>query len=81
MTRTSKAFPAPAPISGSIRGWLPGSHRTDSFLQLPAGLAPGRSEVAVGVVDPRDRKPAVRLANAGRDAEGWYRVSELDIVQ
>jgi hypothetical protein len=65
----------------SIRGWLPGRHRTELSLQLPAELHAGRHEVAVGVVDPRDRQPAVRLANAGRDAEGWYRVSELDIVQ
>lgn len=80
MTPTSKAFPAPAPISGSIRGWLPGTHHTDSSLQLPTELAPGRYEVAVGVVDSREGGPAVRLANAGRDAEGWYRVSELEIV-
>lgn len=77
----SKVEPSDHVTDTSIRGWLPGTHRTDSSLQLPARLAPGRYEVAVGVVDPRDRQPAVRLANAGRDAEGWYRVDELEIVQ
>ncbi len=77
----SKAEPTDHVTDTSIRGWLPGTHRTDSSLQLPARLAPGRYEVAMGVVDPRDRQPAVRLANAGRDAEGWYRVSDLEIVQ
>ena len=75
-----QGLPSASAYFRSIRGWLPGTHRTDSSLQLPAGLAPGRYEVAVGVVDPRERQPAVRLANAGRDAEGWYRVSELEIV-
>jgi len=64
----------------SIRGWLPSTHRTDSSLQLPAGLAPGRCDAAVRIVDSRERRPAVRLANASRDAEGWYRISELDIA-
>mgnify|MGYP000930089364 CR=1 FL=1 len=76
----SKTGPSDHMTDTSIRGWLPGRHRTDSTLQLPAELAPDRYEVAVGVVDPRDRQPAVRLANAGRDAEGWYRISELEIV-
>ena len=76
----SKTGPSDHVTDTSIRGWLPGTHRTDSSLQLSAGLAPGRYEVAVGVVDSRERRPAVRLANAGRDAEGWYSVSELEIV-
>jgi hypothetical protein len=77
----SKGEPSDHVTDTSIRGWLPGSHRTDLSLQLPAGLAPGRYEVAVGIVDSPERRPAVRLANGGRDAAGGYRVSELEIVQ
>jgi len=40
----------------------------------------GRYELAVGVVDPRDRRPAVRLGNLGRDSDGWYPVSQVEIV-
>jgi len=65
----------------SIRGWLPGENRTEVSLRLPAALRPGRYEVAIGVVDPRNQRPAVRLAVPGRDPEGWYPVSQVEIVQ
>ncbi len=65
----------------TIRGWLPGRHRTESTVQVPAALHAGRYDVSVGLVDLRDQRPAVRLANLGRDPEGWYRVSELQIVR
>jgi len=64
----------------SIRGWLPGRHRTELSLQLPAGFRAGRYELAVGAVEPGNRRPAVRLANLGRDSDGWYPVSSVDIV-
>ncbi|MBN2505086.1 MAG: DUF4832 domain-containing protein [Verrucomicrobia bacterium] len=64
----------------SIRGWLPGKRDTVLPLTVPAALRPGRYQLALGVVDPVSRKPAVRLAIAGRDAEGWYPVSEVEIA-
>jgi hypothetical protein len=65
----------------SIRGWLPGRQRTELSFHVPATLEAGRYEVAVDVVDPRNQRPGVRLANHGRDSDGWYPVSELDIVE
>jgi hypothetical protein len=35
--------------------------------------------MAVGVVDPAMRKPVVRLAIPGRDADGWYPLSTVII--
>ena len=67
-------------MSCSIRGWLPGERRTELSLSLPPALGVGRYELAVGVVDPRDRQPAVQLGNLGRDSDGWYPVSQLEIV-
>lgn len=52
----------------------------DGQIDFPRALGVGRCEVAVGVVDPRDRRPAVRLANLGRDSDGWYPVSQVEIV-
>jgi hypothetical protein len=63
----------------SIRGWLPQTHNVHSLLRLPTSIPPGRYELAVGVVDPGTRVPAVRLAILGRDAEGWYPVSHARI--
>ena len=74
------AAPSDHVTETSIRGWLPGERRTELSLPLQPTLGVGRYELAVGVVDPRDRRPAVRLANLGRDSDGWYPVSQLEIV-
>jgi hypothetical protein len=64
----------------SIRGWLPGPRETAMPLPLPGSITPGQYELAVGVLNPGNKKPAVRLAIAGRDAEGWYPVSRVEVV-
>ena len=74
------AAPSDHVTETSIRGWLPGERRTELSLPLPPALGVGRYELAVGVVDPRDRRPAVRLGNIGRDSDGWYPVSQVEIV-
>jgi hypothetical protein len=66
-------------MEDSIRGWLPGTRKTEAALKLPNSLPPGPYELAVGVVDLASKTPAVRLAIAGRDAEGWYSVSHVEI--
>ncbi|MGO8930470.1 MAG: DUF4832 domain-containing protein [Limisphaerales bacterium] len=63
----------------SIRGWLPQTRNVRSVLGVPTSIPPGRYELAVGVVDPDSKIPAVRLAILGRDAEGWYPVSHARI--
>jgi hypothetical protein len=64
----------------SIRLWLPGPQSMAATLKIPQSFRPGRCDLAIGVVDPKDQTPAVRLAIAGRDAEGWYPVSQLDVA-
>jgi hypothetical protein len=73
------AKPIVAVADTSIRGWLPGSQATKTTVQLPKTVRPGRYDVAIGLVDPATKLPAVRLAIEGRDAEGWYPVSRLEI--
>lgn len=63
----------------TIRGWLPGAHRTALSFDVPLSLQPGRYELALGVVEAIRRQPVVRLAILGRDAEGWYPLGPLDI--
>lgn len=65
----------------SVKGWLPGATKLTEELSLPAGLAPGRYKLAVGVVDPATGKPAVRLAIPGRTADGWYPATELTVTR
>src|SRR4030042_3929858 len=56
----------------SIKGWLPGNVAAAKRLTLSAEVAPGQSELALAVVDPTTREPAVRLAIEGRTEDGWY---------
>lgn len=62
------------------RAWLPGLHAVELRPRLPAGLPGGDYELAVALVAPHDRQPAVRLAIAGRTADGWYPLGRLMIT-
>jgi hypothetical protein len=73
------AKPIVAVADTSIRGWLPGPQATKTTVRLPKTAQAGRYDLAVGLVDPATKQPAVRLAIEGRDAEGWYPVSRLEI--
>ncbi|HRY47595.1 MAG TPA: DUF4832 domain-containing protein [Candidatus Paceibacterota bacterium] len=75
-----KASPIVSAIDHSIRGWLPGRQQTESMLRLPASVPSGRYTLAIGVVELVHKRPSVRLAIAGRDTEGWYPVSHLEIA-
>jgi len=75
-----EAKPIVSVTDTSIRGWLPGTLKTESLLRLPAAIPPGRYGLAVGVVDPGSKTPAVRLGIAARDAEGWHPVSHVDLA-
>jgi hypothetical protein len=63
-----------------VRSWLPGRHDLSAALKIPASTLPGRYHLAVGMLDPYTGEPAVQLAIQGRDAQGWYPVSQLEIV-
>ncbi len=48
-------------------------------VKVPAALDPGPHEISVGIVDPRTEAAAVRLANAGRAADGWLPVGTQEV--
>lgn len=62
-----------------LRSWLPGRHRVEASLALPADLPRGRHQLALGVLDPHYREAEVQLASAGRAPDGWHRLSEIEI--
>ena len=80
--RNEKAAAPPLvlPTPDAIRGWLPGATNTIAKVKLPRSLEPGRYELAVGVVGNAG-KPVVRLAIAGRDNEGWYPLSHVEVAK
>jgi hypothetical protein len=63
----------------SVRGWLPGKIAMAVEPVVPRSAQPGRYELAVGVVDPATKEPAVRLAIVGRSPDGWYPMSEIQV--
>jgi len=62
-----------------IRKWLPGDAVFDGTLYVPDNLAEGDYEVRIGILDPRTRRPAIRLAVEGRQADGWYAMGSLTV--
>ena len=65
----------------SIKGWLPGKISITESLELPEDIKPGLYELALAIIDPVTRKPAVRLAITGRAEDGWYPLSKVDIAE
>jgi hypothetical protein len=63
-----------------VTKWLPGIYDVTLNLPIPTDIEPGRYRLAVALLDPFTRESAVRLAIEGRDAQGWYNLSELDVV-
>jgi hypothetical protein len=62
-----------------VRTWLPGDAVFDGSLYIPETLPEGVYDFRVALLDPRTGKPAVRLAIAGRDSDGWYTEGQIQI--
>ncbi|MBI5693125.1 MAG: DUF4832 domain-containing protein [Verrucomicrobia bacterium] len=67
------------------RSWLPGKPAVvTAELSLPAALKTGRHEVSLGLFDrssARERPVEWALREALRDAAGYYRVAEVEVVR
>ncbi len=70
---------AVCPTGQSVRGWLPGETRVTAAIQAPPQLTAGSYDLLVGLVDPADGSPKVKLALQGRQEDGWYKVGALTI--
>lgn len=58
---------------------LPGSSTPSVDFTIPTYVEGGDYDVAVGVVDERGVAD-IQLAQSGRDANGWYPMTELEVV-
>jgi hypothetical protein len=66
-------------IPVDIRKWLPGDAIFDGSIFIPDTLPEGTYDFRMAMLDPRSGKPAVRLAIAGREADGWYSLGTLHV--
>ena len=64
-------------LDTDIRRWLPGDAVYENTIAVPRDLAPGRYSLRVALLDPATRRPAIQLAIAGRQTDGWYQVGEI----
>ncbi len=64
----------------NLKNWMPGD---DQFLEdsipLPDTMNKGPHELRLAIVRPGQNVPAVKMANAGRDADGWLHIGEINI--
>src|SRR5262249_47641280 len=67
------------PTNESIRGWVPGERSLKIVLRIPESVWSGSYEFAVGIVQPGTTTAEVRLAIQGRDNDGWYPLSRIEI--
>jgi hypothetical protein len=67
--------------SADIRQWLPGDALFDSAVFVPAGMPAGEYDIAVAMIDPQTRQPKLKLAIAGREADGWYTLGKIKVVE
>jgi hypothetical protein len=63
-----------------VTKWLPGDAVFDGTLFVPETLPEGTYDFRVAMLDPRTSQPAVRLAIAGRDADGWYSEGQIRVT-
>lgn len=63
--------------SADVRKWLPGDAVYNDTVYVPKHLTPGDYRVRIALLDPRTERPAIRLAIAGRQPDGWYDVGTI----
>jgi len=62
-----------------IRTWLPGDNLYDGAVFLPADMPSGEYDLSIALLDPATRMPRVKLAIAGVDREGWYKLDSIQV--
>jgi hypothetical protein len=62
-----------------VRKWLPGDAVFDGTIYIPESLAAGSYRLRVALVDPRTGQPAIKLAIAGLEPDGWYDLAPIDV--
>jgi Domain of unknown function (DUF4832)/Beta-galactosidase len=62
-----------------ITGWMPGTTIMSSSIKIPQDIVSGDYDLGFAILNPHTGKPGIRLAIAGGDTDGWYRLSRITI--
>lgn len=64
-------------VDWDIRRWLPGPFSDTA--QLTFDVPTGRYRLAIGIIDPWTKRPAIDFANQVETLDGWTVLSEVDV--
>ena len=59
--------------------WLRGDHEARGRLDVPANVPPGEYLLAIALVDPATRRPAIRLAIDVPETDRIHRLSRVKV--
>lgn len=62
-----------------VRTWLPGDNLYNNAVFVPWNLPDGTYTLEIALVDAQTREPKVKLAIAGREADGWYPLGQIKL--
>jgi hypothetical protein len=67
------------PLEANVREWLPGDSVWENTVAVPWDLKPGKYRLRVALLDPATHVPAIQLAIAGRQSDGWYDLGDITV--
>ncbi|ASY76162.1 DUF4832 domain-containing protein [Pectobacterium polaris] len=65
-------------MADDIRTWLPGQHTFVYQLAMPEALPAGQYNIEMAMLDAKGVS-RINLANEGKQADGWYRISTVTV--
>jgi hypothetical protein len=65
-------------VPADVRKWLPGDTVVEEDINVPR-LKTAEYRLRVALLDPRTRKPAIRLGIEGRSQDGWYDLGSISL--
>ncbi|MGA2590244.1 MAG: DUF4832 domain-containing protein [Bryobacteraceae bacterium] len=78
MAFDSGSQPTVVDVPADVRKWLPGDIVVEEDIEVPH-MPAGEYRLRVALLDPRDRRPAIRLGIEGRTDSGWYDLGAISV--
>jgi Domain of unknown function (DUF4832)/Beta-galactosidase len=63
-----------------VRTWMPGDNLYNNSVYIPGSLPDGDYTLEIALIDPATREPAIKLAIAGIETDGWYPMGTIKVA-
>jgi hypothetical protein len=67
------------PTEADLRTWLPGDNLHNGSVTVPLEASRGEYQLQVAILGVEGEEPKVRMAIAGREADGWYSMGVIGV--